>query len=218
MLLLCLVGFLYVFLGTVPKFSVTMNYVSWFICLYFIGSYLRLYPKKIYENTKLWGWLTLAVFVIASISVVACVWLGTRLERNMAYFFVSDSNTFLAVVLGVVSFLFFKNLKIKQSTFINTVAASTFGVLCIHANSDAMRSWLWGTVLNNAGMYDSNLIYIHAIASVLGVFIIASIIDIIRLKTIEKPILDLVERIWNLIINKIKTVFHKNKGETIEKQ
>lgn len=38
--------FTYILLGTIPKFSITMNYVSWFIILYLISSYIRLYPKK----------------------------------------------------------------------------------------------------------------------------------------------------------------------------
>lgn len=201
-LLLGLLFVIYVLFGTIRR--VTMNYVSWFCCLYFIGSYLRLYPKKIFGNTKLWGLLTLAFFVISCVSVVVCLWLGTKFDRSLAYAFVSDSNTFLAVALGVSSFLFFKNLKIKQSKIINTVASSTFGVLLLHANSDAMRSWLWGTLLNNAGMYSSNLIYIHAIGSVLGVFIVTSVIDIIRAKTIEKPVLDLVEKGWNKLMAKFK--------------
>lgn len=113
-LLLCLVGVIYVFFGTVPKISVTMNYVSWFICLYFIGSYLRLYPKKIIESTKLWGWLTLALIIISCASVLACLWVGTKLDSQLAYAFVSDSNTLLAAALGVSSFLFFKNIKMKQ--------------------------------------------------------------------------------------------------------
>lgn len=203
--LLCLVFTIYVFFGTMPGLNVTMNYVSWFICLYFVGAYIRFYPKKIYDSTTFWGLLTLVIFVVASASVVLCLWLGTTIERKIAYQFVSDSNTFLAVALGITSFLFFKNLKIKQSKFINTVAASTFGVLLIHANSDAMRNWLWSTVLNNVGMYESNLIYIHAIASVLGVFIVASIIDIIRTIIIEKPFLDLVDNTWNRLIKRFQT-------------
>lgn len=203
-LLLCLVGVIYIFFGTVPKFSVSMNYVSWFICLYFIGSYIRLYPKKIFDNTKLWGLLTLAIFLLSCVSVLSCLWLGMKLDSQIAYYFVTDSNTFLAVMLGVSSFLFFKNIQLKQSKFINTVAASTFGVLLIHANSDAMRSWLWGTLLKNVGMYESNLIYLHAIVSVLVIFIVASVIDFIRAKTIEKPFLDLVEICWNAIVKKFR--------------
>ena len=41
LLLLCLVA--YTLFGTLPKFHVTMNYVSWFCVLYVIASYIRLY-------------------------------------------------------------------------------------------------------------------------------------------------------------------------------
>lgn len=183
--LLVLTGFIYIVFGTAHR--VTMNYVSWFMVLYFIASYIRLYPKKLFEDTKLWGWLTLASLALSVISVVSATWLGTKLGRNLSYFFVADSNTFLAVTNGVLSFLFFKNLKMPYSKFINTVAASTFGVLCIHAHSDAMRQWLWRDTLNNVGMYASPYMPLHAICSVLGVFIICNAIDHLRIRFLEKP-------------------------------
>ena len=49
LLVLCLT--IYTLFGTLPKFSVTMNYVSWFCVLYVISSYIRIYgitpPRKI---------------------------------------------------------------------------------------------------------------------------------------------------------------------------
>ena len=86
------------------------------------------------------------------------------------------------------SFLFFKNVKIRYNSFINTVAASTFGVLCIHANSDAMRKWLWHDVLNNGGMYGSQWLVVHAFVSVAGVFVVCTVIDYLRIRCLEKPI------------------------------
>lgn len=53
--LLLLLSFAYIILGSIPKGWVTMNYVSWFIVLYIIASFIRTYPKKIYENKFLWG-------------------------------------------------------------------------------------------------------------------------------------------------------------------
>lgn len=44
--LLLLFSFIYIVLGTLPKGYVTMNYVSWFIILYFVGSFINLYPKE----------------------------------------------------------------------------------------------------------------------------------------------------------------------------
>lgn len=52
---------------------------------------------------------------------------------NNPYKYVSDSNTFLAVATGVSLFMAFKDMKMKYNKWINTIAASTFGVLLLHA-------------------------------------------------------------------------------------
>ena len=118
LLLLC--SFIYILFGTIPMLGVTMNYVSWFIVLYFFASYIRLYPKKLFNSAKIWGWLSLVFIFLSIASVVACAWLGTKLEKNMAYYFVTDSNTFLAFGTGISTFMFFKNIKIKSSLFEET--------------------------------------------------------------------------------------------------
>lgn len=202
--LLGLVFFTYIFMGTIPVFSVTMNYVSWFICLYFIASYIRLYPKAVLDKTKVWGVCTVILGVVCVASVLCCVWLGNRIGRQMAYYFVADSNTFLAVCFGVSSFLFFKSININQNKIINTIASSTFGVLLIHANSDTMRRWLWQTVLNVKGEFSLStpMLIIHAVLSVLGIFIVCVIIDQIRIRTVEKLILDKTEKGVNKLLLK----------------
>ena len=183
--LIFLCSFLYIILGTVKQ--VTMNYVSWFIVLYFIASYIRLYPKNCYSNTKLWGIITIFSIVVSVISVVLGVWLGIKMNKNLRYFFVSDSNTLLAVVVGVSSFMFFKNIKIHYNKVINTIAATTFGILLIHANSDTMRQWLWKDLLDVVGHYKSSLMPLYSICCVLAIFIVCVVIDIIRINLIEKP-------------------------------
>jgi hypothetical protein len=102
----------------------------------------------------------------------------------MLYTFVTDSNAFLAVLTAVSSFMMFKNLKIGYSKAINTIASSTFGVLLIHAHSDAMRRWLWRDTLKCVRHYKSPL---YAIGSVILVFCICILIDQLRIRLIEKP-------------------------------
>lgn len=180
LLLLC--GFLYTFLGTVPYFSVTFNYVSWFIVLYFISSYIRLYPKKIYSNNAFWSIALMIVTVLCAASVICCAFVF----NGNYYMFVTDSNTALAVIEAVCAFMVFNNLKIKNSSIINTLASATFGVLLIHANSDTMRSWLWGDVLNVVGVHSQGNGYLHIVLSVLGVYFVCTAIDLVRIYVIEK--------------------------------
>ena len=98
--------------------------------------------------------------------------------------------------------MFFKNVKMKNSKFINTVAASAFGVLLIHANSDAMREWLWGDVLHNVSMYDSAWLVLHAVASVIAIYVICTAIDYLRIRFIEKPFFKLFDRHFDKLASK----------------
>ncbi len=192
LVLLCI--FVYTIMGTLPKFSVSMNYISWFIVLYFISSYFSIYPKPIFEKTALWGILTLITLIVSSASIIVCIYIGKHLDRNIAYYFVSDSNKIFALLLAVFSFLFFKNLKMKPNRFINTVAASAFGVLMIHANSAAMRDWLWVDFLRNTEFLDSKWLILHAVGSVAGIYVICTLIDILRIRLLEKPLFKLIFR------------------------
>lgn len=88
-------------------------------------------------------------------SVVSLLWLTDKIGLNPGYCYslVADSNKPLAVLVGFTTFMFFKNIKMQYNPLINKLGAVTFGVLLIHANSDAMRQWLWRDVLDNAGHY-----------------------------------------------------------------
>lgn len=182
-LLLVLSLSIYVILPLIPFNRVVMNYVTWFIVLYFISSYIRLYQFQLFAN-RTWGWLTVLLILLSMLSVVACLKLG----RN-PYWFVSDSNAILAVLVGISSFMFFKDTSISYNKFINTLGASTFGVLLIHANSDAMRTWLWCDTLNNVGWYINPPIVVvaHSIISVMLIYTLCTVIDWLRIKLLERP-------------------------------
>ena len=76
----------------------------------------------------------------------------------------------------------------KYHPIINKVAASTFGVLMIHANSDTMRQWLWRDVLQNTSAFHSSFFVIHAFCSVLAVYCICTVLDMVRITVLEKPL------------------------------
>lgn len=177
-LLLILLLFIYTLLGSIPSFIVTFNYVTWFGVVYFVASYIRMYPIPIFNNTKLWGYLTLVSVLLTIVSVYL-----------FNYQYVSDSNKIFAVVVAVCSFLWFKNLKIRYSRLINTFGAATFGVLLIHANSNAMRQWLWKDTVDVIGHYHTlttGELVLFSIGVVLAVFIICNLIDQFRIATVEK--------------------------------
>lgn len=208
-LLIILSLFTYSLLASFPEFNVTMNYVSWFIVLYFISSFVRLYPMNIFLKTLFWGGISIISIFISVASILFCLKIKDHFGIYDAFYFIVDSNKLLAVITSFSLFMFFKNIKVPYNKFINTVASSTFGVLLIHANSDTMRQWLWRDTLNNVGMYNSPYLYVHAIGSVLSIFIICVMIDQIRIKLIEKPFFKLWDRCFPSIKNKYYIIERK---------
>lgn len=182
--------------GFIAGFSVTMNYVSWFAALYMIASYIRLYPKKIFHNLRVWVMMTLMMFIISIASIWFGAWLNITYGKLSPHYFLADANKILALCNSICAFLFFSNLKLQYNSIINAFGSATFGVLLIHAHSDTMRRWLWQELLQNVKVYamgSGSLLLLHSIGSVTGVFLICSVIDIIRIRTIEKYFLAFVE-------------------------
>ena len=178
------------------RFSVAFNYVTWFCVIYLIGSYIRMYPERWFDNNKIWGAATVLSLLASWSSVIGMALLTLKLkgEIKQVYFFVADSNKAFALLTAVCAFMFFKNLKINYNKFINAFAASAFGVLLIHANSDAMRQWLWKDTLNNVGWMDTKWIVLHSFGSVMGIYIICAIIDMFRANFFEKPFFEWCDR------------------------
>lgn len=187
--------FIYMVLGMIPIIEISMNYISWFSVVYLIASYIRIYKIPHDEDMKYWGKWSVIFIIVSMLSVLALLFVSTIVRKPMSYFFVSDSNAILAVCTSVCLFMFFKNLKL-QSKMINIIASSTFAVLLIHANSDTMRTWLWHDVLHNTEYFFSEWYAVHAICSVIFIFIICIVIDRIRIYIIEKPIFHWIDNIF----------------------
>ncbi len=187
LLLLLMLG-IYTLLGSVPTFSVSINYVTWFGIIYFIASYIRLYPQPIFERKRLWGWMTFVSILLAIASIVGLRLMFGATGVKYCYGFVSDSNKIFAVAIAVCSFLWFQNMNIKYSKVINAFGAGTFGVLLIHANSDAMRTWLWKDTVDVVSHFSLPLgsLIFYSVAVVLIIFIVCNLIDQLRIATLEK--------------------------------
>ena len=169
------------------RIHVVQNYVGWFMVVYLVASYFKLYPPRWSLSKKYTGLVLIALIFLSFVGVL----MGGELflysgKRSLFYFFVADANKPLAIATATAAFLFFNNLKIGYNKIINTIAASAFGVLLIHANSDAMRQWLWHDVLDNVGHYSGN-ICLHAVFSVVVIYVVCTLVDFARIQLLEKP-------------------------------
>lgn len=189
-LLLVVVFSIYPF---VPKvLNVEVNPICWFSTIYVIASYIRKYPDGIYKSDSacFWGFISLVLIAVSMASVVSILMIGRYLDIDVPqYYLVSDSNMPLALLVSVSTFIWFKNIHISYNRFINLVGGSTFGVLLIHANSVTMRQWLWLDTIDCVGHYEMPLgqLIVYSCLSVIVIFVICTIIDIIRIKVLEEP-------------------------------
>ena len=188
-ILLCILLAISTVLGSLPFVEMGLNYVVWFCVLYIIASYIRLHPASMFERKPLWIVISIVSILVAMASVVLFRAVGYE-----PYFLVSDSNKILAVVISVSTFLWVKNTDIKNNKAINWMAASTFGVLLIHANSDIMRNWLWKDIFHNVDHYLARNGLGYAAICVLSVYCVCVLIDGMRRVLIEKPVFILINR------------------------
>lgn len=98
----------------------------------------------------------------------------------------------LALFTAVCSFMWFKNIKLPQSKYINMVGGSTFGVLLIHANSDTR--WLWQDLLDNVGHYSDEYFWLRPIVSAACIFVVCVVIDRLRIVFIEHPLSEYIKK------------------------
>ena len=188
--LICLCVFIYTIMLYIPDYHVSMNYVSWFIVLYLISSYIRLYPEAVYKNQSVGFWLG-ATFLSAFVSVLSVCYALYHNNNNFdqmipVYWLVSDSNAILALLVAVTSFMLFKNIRVPYLKYVNLIGATTFGVYLIHDNCDVMRHWLWNNIIDTIGRNCSMSYFLYVPLAILCVFVVFSAIDNLRIQTFEK--------------------------------
>ena len=188
----------YSLLYFLPGFSVTLNNSVWFMVLYIVASYIRLYPKKIFDSKRFWRAAALACFLACVLSVIICARFIGKIGTGVAtaWHFVIDSNNLLALLMGLSAFMYFKNLSLRQSRFINAVASATFGILLLHANGVPMKTWLWLDVLHTQEYQALSPLagILHAIIASVLVFAAGTVIDLLRARFAEKPFFRLLDK------------------------
>lgn len=188
----------------------TWNYVSWLVVIYLIGGYIRLYPDSFKYSSGKWFVCTGIIILISWLSIIVVDYIGVQFGFESYYHMVNDCHKLFAVLIAVSAFLAFKNMKLKYNKFINTVASATFGVLLIHANSDTMRQFLWKDILDVAGQYESGMLWLHAILSVIGVYVVCVVIDLLRIYFIETPLFKVLDKKINWNVDFLRQITQSN--------
>ena len=167
------------------------HHVFWYMTLYFVGAIIRRSPYRWMQNNKVCVPMLVMFVAVPSLFIItSSMRLIGGIWRMRAIFMINESNRLFAFLIGLFIFLVFKNYRVPQSRVINTVAQTMFGVLCIHASSDAMRKLLWQDIFNVVGILNCSFVYVvcHAVSCTLIIMIVCGGIDLLRCKFLEKPL------------------------------
>ena len=188
--LLAVLLFYFVVAGTFLKQD-TWNYFGWAFTLYIVGGYLRLHYDGSLERRWPGFWPLMSLLSLGMMwgfMLLVDYFLYPRSGISGWTYLMADANKFPVFLMGVSLFLWFRSIPMGYHRWINTLAASSFGVLLIHANSGMMRQWLWKDFLHNTSYYDSPYLWLHMLLSVVGVYLICSLLDILRIRFLEEPL------------------------------
>lgn len=178
-----------------PSISVISSDIGWFIIIYIIAAYIRLYPNKLFEKKKENLFIFIASYSFMLLSVVFMNLMAGKVEAfkdNTTYFATQDN---IPIVIASISiFLFFKNINIKYNKYINTIASCTLGVYLFHDNIFA-REIIWLKIFNNPSYSNAKTINlcIHIIVAVVSVYVVATAFDILRKELLEDKIFSFIE-------------------------
>lgn len=185
----------------------------WFITMYVISSYIRLYWLRI-PIKSCFIYSIFSCFIAVSIVLLNRLSM-TGYDGSITLYQYKNYNVFL-VIASFLLFLAFTKVKVKNNKKINMLASATFGVYLIHENH-LVASFLWTHVFN-VTLYQSSLLIIpYSILTALFVYLMCSIIDIIRQRTIEQPILKLIDKCYaplNKLLNTNIHILLKRKGNS----
>lgn len=185
------------------------EYLGWYVTVYLIGAYIAKYPFKWMQSLRSATYACVATWGLGTLSIVGLLYghnyilalTHGKIELSIFYF-VADSNRILSIICAVTLFVLFLNIKMRPNRVINTVAMATFGVLLIHGHSDVMRQWLWEDTLDNVGHMYSSYAWLHAIGSVLVVYVVCVNIDLLRIFLIERPFFKWMGKKWPSLYKK----------------
>lgn len=192
---LALLTFFWCIIPTFTTNSFQSNPLIWFIYLYSLAGYMRLYGLL---NTVKTGTCLLASFVVSLLTYLSAVvfdLLGLKISafsEHATYFF--EMQKLPILIISVLLFLGFSKLNIGSIKLINIVSSATFGVYLIHDNA-YVREFLWQTLFKNASYAYSDMLIPYSMLVIIIVYLTCTVIELIRIYFIEKSYMSMVNNI-----------------------
>lgn len=161
---------------------------GWFLCLFVIAAYLRLYGCGFLEKGKraagLYAGMCVCIFTVSAVSAL----LADKIDAFGFYADMPYTYNHLFCLFGAVGlFLAFRKLRIKEgraAAVIRRLSPYTFGVYLLHEHILIRYEWMnWLHVEKVLGTWG---FIPHMIGSILLVYLVGTLVDFVRVYLFSK--------------------------------
>ncbi len=183
--------------------------IGWFIVLYLVGGYIKLY----FSEHKFNSYMLIGIYIGMITIHMGIDWLSFKFPKfELLGDYRGNSlnyNNVITLIEAIAVFLFFKQLKIKNTymqKIILTISPLTLGVYLIHENP-IIRGLLWKQWLKPHIYLDSWKVFAVLVIDVFLIFIVSCMIDKIRMLLFKFfRVENIINKIWD-ILNKIRSKY-----------
>ena len=153
--------------------------LAWFVVVYLVGAYIRLFEKD-NNSSCIYVCIYMSCCLMMYLSSLFFLKFFTGTTPNYDLLSILYKyNSPVNLIASIALFLIFTQIKIASkriSSWVNFFAPLTFGVYLIHDNI-LVREHLWHQWLYTQIYYDSDFYFLHWGISVIGVFLLCSLLE-----------------------------------------
>ena len=161
--------------------SLEAGSIIWFVYLYLLVGYYKFYGFKLLDRYSL-PFFLITLFFIWLYAIFINIFIPGSNYFGKLY---TQYNSILMLLCCLSLFSVFKKMKIR-SRFINIAASTAFGVYLIH--DCVFRSYLWHNIVKTQNYFFSDYLLLHAFIVIIAIYVVCSLIDYLRIQTIEKSL------------------------------
>ena len=183
-------------LSSFPNTNLGYTNILWFILLYLIGGYIKLYINKI-KNKYLYLFVGIFFYFIIFIRTI----INHSVLESDKYIITHyiEMNDFFILLVSILLLLFFSNLNIKYNKYINIISSTTLGIYLIHDNP-SVRTFLWTSYFKLFEITGGKNLILSSIKIIFTIFFICMIIDLIRKFIIEVLLKRKINQIYEILV------------------
>lgn len=176
-----------------------------FVLVYAIGGYLRLYFMEKITLTYHKQYIRNTVFILTMIlsSILMLEITAIFVHKNILVTKATYISHLFDIPLAIMIFLSFATMKPFFNKYVNIVAGTVLGVYLLHENM-FLRRIIWDYIFPNVDYITSNWYILFYAIKVVAIFVICSVIDLLRKRYIEPTMARFIDRYFDAVNEYVK--------------